>query len=58
MANKKAAGKLQFLYTCYEGCSNNVMKSDVTHLEKQSESTVADLVFDEVKAQKYFPKLS
>jgi|GEM_PF-377248 len=66
MANKQAEGEWQNLwlavdpeqYPYYKGRSGTVMKPDVTHFQKQGAEAVADLVFDEIKAQKSLAKLS
>ncbi len=66
MANKQAEGEWQNLwlavdpeqYPYYKGRSGSVMKPDVTHFQKQGAEAVADLVFEEIKAQKSLTKLS
>ena len=66
MANKQAEGEWQNLwlavdpeqYPYYKGRSGTIMKPDVTHFQKQGAEAVADLVFEEVKAQKSLSKLS
>lgn len=66
MANKQTPGDWQNLwlavdpkqYPYYQGRSGTLMKPDVTHFQKQGAEAVADLVLDELKAQKSLSKLS
>ncbi len=66
MANKTAEGEWQNLwlavdpkeYPYYEGKTGTIDKPDVTHFQKQGAEAIADLVFNEIKAQKSLTKLS
>ncbi len=66
MANSNAKGEWHDLwlvvdpkqYPYYEGRSGTFKKPDVTHFQKQGAEAVADLVFEEVKAQKTLSKLT
>ncbi|MFG0772202.1 pectinesterase family protein [Vibrio plantisponsor] len=66
MANNKAAGEWQNLwlavdpnqYPYYQGKTGSIEKPDVTHFQKRGADAIADLVLEEIKAQKSLSKLS
>lgn len=66
MANQQAEGEWQNLWLVvdpnkhpyYQGRSGTFEKPDVTHFQKQGAEAVADLVLDEISAQKSLSKLS